>query len=194
GFSAGGPLGMGEWMGADLTGRTLLIVGAGRIGFATAQRALGFGMRVLYVARSRHWDFELAPLAARRVALDKGLELADVVSVHTPLTPETRHLIDARRIGLMKPSAILINTSRGPTVDESALVAALRERRIYGAGLDVYEHEPELTPGLAALDNVVLTPHIGSAEVRYREMMTAMVGENARAILRGATPPNLVGR
>jgi glyoxylate reductase len=187
-----GPLGMAEFMGLDLTGRTLHIVGAGRIGFGVATRALAWGMRVLYTARSRHWGFELAPVNARRVELDEGLALADVVSIHTPLTDETRHLINARRLGLMKPNAILVNTSRGPVVDEAALAAALRTRRIFGAGLDVFEHEPKIHEGLLDLDNVVMTPHIGSAEVRYREEMTKMVAENAAAILGGRTPPNRV--
>ena len=187
-----GPLGMAEFMGLDFTGRTLLIVGAGRIGFATALRSRGWGMRVLYVARSRHWDFELAPLAACRVTLEEGLAEADLVSVHVPLTPDTRHLIDARAIGLMKPTAILVNTARGPVVDESALAAALKERRIWGAGLDVFEREPEVHPALLGLDNVVMTPHLGSAATRYREMMTEMVAENAAAILSGREPPNRV--
>jgi glyoxylate reductase len=187
-----GPLGPTEFVGADLTGRTLLIVGAGRIGAAVALRSIGWGMRVLYVARSRHWDFELAPLAARRVELHEGLREADVVSIHTPLTPETRHLIDAKAIGLMKPSAILINTARGPIVDEGALVGALKAGTIYGAGLDVFEREPVVHPGLIGLDNVVLTPHIGSAAARYRVMMTEMVEANARAVIAGTTPPNLV--
>jgi len=185
-----GPLGITEFLGTDLTGRTMLIVGAGRIGYATAMRGLGWGMRTLYVARNTHLDFELAPLAARRVTLDEGLREADVVSLHTPLTPETRRIIDARAIALMKPTAILINTARGPVVDESALVEALRAGRIWGAGLDVYENEPRLAPGLAELENVVLSPHIGSAEIKYRLMMTDMVGANAAAILAGSAPPN----
>jgi glyoxylate reductase len=191
-YAARGPLGPTEFLGADLTGRTLLIVGAGRIGRAMAMRSIGWGMRVLYVARSRHWDFELAPLAARRVDLDEGLREADVVSIHTPLTPETRHLIDARRLALMKPSAILINTSRGPVVDEAALAQALRDRRLWGAGLDVFEREPIVHPDLLDLDHVTLAPHIGSAAARYRAMMTEMVLTNVRAVLEGAVPPNRV--
>jgi len=187
-----GPLGMAEFMGLDFTGRTLLIVGAGRIGFATAMRSRGWGMRVLYVARSRHWDFELAPLSAERVPLEDGLAQADLVSVHVPLTPETRHIIDARAIGLMKPTAILVNTARGPVIEEAALAEALKQRRIWGAGLDVFEREPEVHPDLLGLDNVVMTPHLGSAAVRYREMMTDMVAENAAAILEGSEPPNRV--
>jgi glyoxylate reductase len=183
---------MDQWLGADLTGRTLLIVGAGRIGYAVALRGLGWGMRTLYVARSRHLNFELAPLAAERVTLEDGLERADVVSIHVPLTKETRGMIDAKAIARMRPGAILINTARGPIVDEGVLAAALRDGRIYGAGLDVFEREPEVHPALLGLENVVLTPHIGSAARRYREVMTEMVAENARAILEGREPPNRV--
>lgn len=192
-YAKRGPLGITEFLGMDLTGRTLLIVGAGRIGYATALRSIGWGMRVLYVARSRHIDFELAPLAARRVTLEEGLREADVVSVHTPLTPDTRHLIDAKAISLMKPTAILINTSRGPVVDEAALVDALTAGRIWGAGLDVFEQEPRVHPGLIGLENVVLAPHIGSAETKYRLLMTEMVSENAAAMLAGREPINPVG-
>jgi glyoxylate reductase len=187
-----GPLGIDEFLGRDLAGRTLLIVGAGRIGYATALRSIGWGMRVLYVARSRHIEFESSPLGGRRVELEVGLREADVVSVHTPLTDQTRHLIGARAIGLMKPTAILINTARGPIVDEAALVAALKARRIWGAGLDVFEDEPRLAAGLAGCENAVLTPHIGSAEERFREMMSAMVGENAAAMVAGREAPNRV--
>ncbi len=191
-WAARGVLGMSEFMGADLTGRTLCIVGAGRIGYATAMRSIGWGMRVLYVARRRRWEFELAPLAARRVSLEDGLREADVVSLHTPLTPETRHMIDADRLALMKPTAILINTSRGAVIDEAALAAALRAGRIGAAGLDVFEREPEIHEGLRELDNVTMTPHIASAEIRYREMMTRMVADNAAAVLAGAAAPNRV--
>ena len=191
-WKRGGILGMADFMGLDLTGRTLLIVGAGRIGFATAMRSIGWGMRVLYTSRSRHWEFELAPLAAERVELEDGLRRADVVSLHTPLTSETTHLIGRARLALMKPQAILVNTSRGPVVDEAALAETLREKRIWGAGLDVFEREPEVHPGLVGLDNVVMAPHIGSAEIKYREMMTQMVGENAAAILEGREPPNRI--
>lgn len=191
-FAQEGPLPITGFLGMHLTGQNLLIVGAGRIGKATALRGLAFGMRILYTSRTRKVDFELSPLAAQRVDLDEGLARADVISVHTPLTPHTRHLIDARRLALLKPSAIIVNTARGPVIDEAALVEVLRARRIWGAGLDVFEDEPRIHPGLAALDNVVLTPHIGSAERRWREVMTEMVSENARAILAGRTPPNAV--
>lgn len=185
-----GPMGMAEFMGLDICGKLLLIVGAGRIGYATALRAMAFGMRIGYVARSRHTEFELAPLAARRYELDDGLAAADVVSIHTPLSPETRHLINARRLALLKPQAILINTARGPIVDEAALVEHLRAKRIWGAGLDVFEREPALAPGLAELDNVVMTPHLGSAEERWRGLMAQMVQENCLAILDGRDPPH----
>lgn len=191
-YAARGPLGIGEFLGRDLTGRNLLIVGAGRIGYATALRSIGWGMNVMYVARTRHVEFELAPLAARRVTLEEGLKEADVVSVHTPLTPDTRHIIDAKALSLMKPTAILVNTSRGPTVDEAALAAALKERRIWGAGLDVFEDEPRVHPGLIGLENCTLSPHIGSAEQKYREMMTEIACENAAAIVAGREPPNRV--
>lgn len=180
------------WLGLHLTGQTMHIVGAGRIGRAVALRAQAFGMKVIYTARTRHLDFEQAPLAARRVDLDEGLAHADVVSLHTPLTPETRHIIDARRLSLMKPTAILINTSRGPTVDEAALAEMLIHKRLWGAGLDVFEHEPKVHPALLKLENVVLAPHIGSGERYWREEMTRMCCDNARAMLEGRTPPNLV--
>lgn len=191
-YAETGPVGPAEWLGADLTGRTLLIVGAGRIGRAVALRSIGWGMRVLYVARSMHWDFEQAPLAAERVTLDEGLKRADVVSLHTPLTDETRGLIGARELGLMKPSAMLINTARGPVVDEAALAAALEAGRLWGAGLDVFEKEPEVHPGIRASDRVTLAPHIGSAETRYREQMTAMVCASIRSVLAGEEPANRV--
>lgn len=191
-WKAHGVLGMGEFLGLDITGKTLLIVGAGRIGYATALRAKAWGMRLLYVARSRHIEFELAPLAGERVALDDGLRQADVVSVHTPLTPETRHLINADRLALLKPNAIFVNTSRGPVVDEAALARVLKERRIWGAGLDVFEREPEIHPDLIPLDNVTMAPHIGSGETRFRIMMTEMACANADAVLRGIEPPNRV--
>ncbi|MBM4108988.1 MAG: D-glycerate dehydrogenase [Phycisphaerae bacterium] len=187
-----GPLGPDEFLGQDLAGRNLLIVGAGRIGYAVALRSLGWGMRVSYVARSRHLEFEMAPLAAHRVELDEGLRQADVVSIHTPLTDATRRLFNAPRLALLKPSAILVNTARGPIVDEAALVETLTAGRIWGAGLDVFEREPEVHPGLIGLDNCVLTPHVGSASTWSRSMMTRMVCENARAVLAGAQPPNRV--
>lgn len=191
-FARQGPLSMTDFLGRDVTGRTLLIVGAGRIGYATAIRSIGWKMHVLYVARTRHLEFEMAPLAARRVTLEEGLAEADVVSIHTPLTEHTRHLIDGPALARMKKDAILVNTARGPVIDEGALVAALEAGRIWGAGIDVYEREPEVHPGLIASEKAVLTPHIGSAEDRWRRVMTEVCFENVRAILAGRTPPNEV--
>jgi glyoxylate reductase len=187
-----GHLGMSDFLGVHLGGQSLLLVGAGRIGHATALRGIGWGMRTLYVARKRRVEFELSPLAAERVELDEGLARADFVSIHTPLTKETRHLIDERRLRLMKPTAVIVNTARGPVVEETALVKALREGWIFGAGLDVFEHEPRPSAELMGLKNVVLTPHIGSASRKHRELMTTMVGENISAALSGARPPNRI--
>ncbi|RNC81170.1 MAG: D-glycerate dehydrogenase [Phycisphaera sp.] len=184
-----GPLSMSDFMGLELTGRVIHIVGAGRIGYAMAQRAKAFGMDVIYTARSQKIGFEIAPLSARRAGLEEGLAMADVVSIHTPLTPETKHLLNRERIGMLKPEAIVVNTSRGPTIDEAALAEACREKRIWGAGLDVFEEEPRVHPELVRLDNVVLTPHIGSAERRWREEMSRMCEQNAAAILAGEEPP-----
>lgn len=181
-------------IGGDFEGRTLLIVGAGRIGYATAMRSLGWKMRVLYVARSVHRDFESPPLHAQRVELEDGLREADYVSLHTPLTPETRHLIGRRELGLMKSTAYLINTARGPVVDEQALVEALREGAIAGAGLDVFEGEPRQAPGLVDLPNTCLMPHVGSASRGARPEMARMAQRNILAALRGEEPPNAVNR
>ncbi len=181
-------------IGGDFEGRTLLIVGAGRIGYATAMRSLGWGMRVLYVARSAHEEFERPPLGAQRVELETGLREADYVSLHTPLTRETRHLIGRRELGLMKPTAYLINTSRGAVVDERALVEALASGKIAGAGLDVYEDEPRLAPGLGELGNTCLMPHVGSASRSARPEMARMAQRNVIAVLKGETPPNPINR
>lgn len=191
-YPSHGQLGMDEFLGMDLCNKELLIVGAGRIGYATALRAKAFGMRIAYVARSRHLDFEMAPLGARRVSLEEGLKAADVVSVHTPLTDQTRHLLNADNLSLLKKEAIVVNTARGPVIDEQALVNALDEDRLWGAGLDVYEKEPEVHPGLIENPRVVLTPHIGSAEIAWRRAMTQMVCCNVSAALRGQQPPNRI--
>jgi glyoxylate reductase len=149
-------------------------------------------MRVRYVARKVHPEFEAPPLEARRVELEAGLHEADIVSIHTPLTAETHHLIGAPQLAAMRPGAVLVNTARGPVVDEAALVAALRERRIAAAGLDVYEHEPRLADGLAELDNAFLLPHLGSATVDDRLWMMEIAIDNAAAVLRGEEPPHAV--
>jgi glyoxylate reductase len=177
-------------MGTDVVGQTLGIVGAGRIGSRLARMALGFDMTLLYHNRNRSADMDA--LGATLVPLDELLRQADFVSLHVPLNPETRHLIGARELGLMKPTAVLINAARGPLVDEGALVEALRERRIIAAGLDVYEREPQLHPGLPALENVVLLPHIGSATTRTRAAMARTSVTNLLAMLDGKRPPNPV--
>lgn len=179
-----------QLLGQDVHGATLGIVGAGRIGAAVALRSIGFRMRVLYADGEQ--KPELERIGARRVPIEELLRESDFVSLHVPLDATTRHLIDARALARMKPTACLINTARGPIVDEAALVEALRERRIAGAALDVYEHEPELTPGLTSLDNVVCIPHLGSATQATRNRMAVMAAENLVAALRGERPPNLV--
>jgi len=180
------------FQGMELAGKTLGIVGLGLIGQGVARRALGFGMRILYAGRRRAPAEVEARLGAAFVPLEDLLRQADIVSLHCPLTAETRHLLDPRRLALMKPTAYLINTARGPIVDERALVEALRAGRIAGAGLDVYEDEPRLAPGLADLPNAVLFPHIGSSTVEAREGMVRLAAENIRAALAGRRPPNLV--
>jgi len=192
-WSRHGSLGPAEFLGQPVSGRTLLIVGAGRIGYATALRSVGWGMRVLYFARSEHPVFEFAPLNAKRVTLEQGLREADFISVHTPLTAETRHLINAERLALCKPTAVLVNTARGPVVDEEALAAALREGRLFAAGLDVFEREPEVHPDLAALESVVMAPHIGSATTDSRRRMVELCAANVRAVLSGKPAITPVG-
>ncbi|MGQ0751629.1 MAG: 2-hydroxyacid dehydrogenase [Betaproteobacteria bacterium] len=176
--------------GVMLGGKILgLIGGGGRIANAVARRARGFGMKLIYATPRRKPEAE-QELAMRHVSLDELLAQADIVSVHTPLTPETRHQLGEREIALMKPTAYLINTSRGPIIDESALARALAERRIAGAGLDVFEHEPQVDPRLVTLPNVVLTPHLGSAARELRETMANVVVDNIIAVLEGREPPN----
>ena len=173
--------------GLDVWGKTLGIVGMGRIGRAVARRAKGFGMEIIYHNRSRNEEAE-EELGARYVSLEELLRESDFVSIHTPLTEDTRHLISERELGLMGETAVLVNTSRGPVVDEAALARALREGRIFAAGLDVYEEEPEVHPELLELENVVLAPHIGSASVETRDRMAALAAENLAAVLRGEEP------
>ena len=179
-------------MGARVTGRTLGIVGMGRIGRAVAIRArAGFGMRVLYYNRSPVAELERAG-AEPRETIEALLAESDFVSLHVPATPETRHLIDAARLACMKRSAFLINTARGDVVDESALEAALRGGTIAGAGLDVYEREPQVHGGLLDLENVVLLPHLGSATTESRIAMGEKVIENLVAFFAGRSPPDRV--
>ncbi|HLJ02656.1 MAG TPA: D-glycerate dehydrogenase [Solirubrobacteraceae bacterium] len=176
-------------LGASLQGKTLGIVGLGGIGAATARRARAFGMDIVYSGRRRAaTELEASLGGARYLELDELLESSDVVSLHCPLTAETRHLIDAGRLALMKPSAYLVNTARGPIVDEAALADALRAGTIHGAALDVFEHEPDVHPGLLELDNVVLVPHLGSATIETRTAMAVLAARNALAMLRGEEP------
>ncbi|MEW6141083.1 MAG: D-glycerate dehydrogenase [Thermodesulfobacteriota bacterium] len=178
------------FLGRDVSGKTLGIIGLGRIGKAVARRARAFDMRILYHNRHRLSAEEEHALSVTYADLKSLISESDFVSLHVNLTHETRHLIGSEELALMKPSAYLINASRGPVVDEKALVRALSEGLLAGAGLDVFENEPELAPGLADFDNVVIVPHIGSATVETRYKMAAVAVENLMAGLRGDTPPN----
>ena len=175
-----------DFLGVDVHGATLGIVGYGRIGQAVARRAAGFGMEVLH--HSRH-DTGITGWVAD---LDDLLPRVDFVSLHVPLHDETRGLIDARRLALMKPSAVLVNTARGPVVDEEALAVALEQGTIFAAGIDVYEREPEVHPRLLAAPHAVLLPHIGSATERTRRRMAQLACESVVSVLAGDRPPNLV--
>ena len=177
--------------GFEVSGRTLGVVGAGRIGETFALGGKGFGMRVLYCDPSPNVRLE-SELGARRVPLPELLAESDFVSLHLPYTPRTHHLIGAAELGLMKPTAVLINTARGKVVDEAALETALARRAIGAAGLDVYEDEPHPRQGLLALDNAVLLPHIASATYPARGAMAVMAAKNLLCMLRGEEPPDLV--
>ncbi|MFQ5986289.1 MAG: 2-hydroxyacid dehydrogenase [Thermoplasmata archaeon] len=178
-------------LGTDVYGKTLGIVGPGGIGAAVAKRARGFGMRILYHGREPkpNWEEEWG---GRFTSLPQLLREADVVTLHVPLTPKTRHLIATQELRMMRKGAFLINTSRGPVVDEEALVVALREGRPAGAALDVYEHEPSVHPELLGMRNVVLTPHTASATWETRSEMAVVAARNLLAALRGEVPPFLV--
>jgi glyoxylate reductase len=180
-------------LGAGVHGKTIgLVGGRGRIGRAVAKRAKGFSMRILYCGPRPMDEAEERSLGATRVPLDVLLEESDFVSLHPRLTAETHHLIGAREIALMKPTAFLINTARGSVVDDAALAAALTEKRIAGAGLDVFENEPNVLPALTRLANVTMTPHLGSAVIEVREAMANAVADNILALLEGRRPPNIV--
>ncbi|MGB9877115.1 MAG: glyoxylate reductase [bacterium] len=180
------------FLGRDVYGATLGIIGMGRIGQAVARRAKGFNMKIIYYSRRRNEEAE-KELGAEYRELHSLLKEADIITIHTPLTEETYHLIGEKELSLMKPSAILINTARGAVVDQRALFKALKEKRIFGAGLDVYEKEPiDADDPLLELDNVVVLPHIGSATVETRGRMARMAAENLLAGLRGEIPQNLV--
>lgn len=176
-------------LGTSLQGKRLGVVGLGKIGQATARRARAFGMEIAYAGRREADPAVAAELGATRLGLDALLRTADVVSVHCPLTPETRHLIGAAELRKMKPTAYLVNTSRGPVVDEAALAEALRAGVLRGAGLDVFEEEPEVHAGLLDLDCAVLLPHLGSATIEARTAMGVLAAQNVVALLGGARPP-----
>jgi glyoxylate reductase len=182
-----------DYLGGDLSGRLLGIFGMGRIGQAVARRARGFGMRVQYTSRTPLSPSEERALDAARVEWEVLLSTSDVLTLHAPLTPETRHVVDRAALRRMKPGSYLINTARGPLVDEAALVEALRQGPLAGAGLDVYEREPEITPELLELDNVVMLPHIGSATHETRTGMAMLAARNVHAVLGGQPPLTPVG-
>ncbi len=184
-FTGWSPLFM---LGVEVTGKTLGIIGAGRIGQAVARRARGFGMKILYAANNPRPDFE-KETGASFAGLNVLLSQSDFVSVHVPLTPLTHHLISVGEFAIMKETAILINTARGPVVDEAALAEALRSGQIRAAGLDVYEQEPEVKKELLTLDNAVLCPHLGSSTLETRERMGLIAAENIIAALHGKIPP-----
>lgn len=184
-FKGWGPLLL---LGNDVFGKTLGIIGAGRIGTAVARRAIGFNMKIIYTDRQEMTvDFP-----TQKMTMEDLLKSADYVTIHVPLFPETKHLIGEKELKLMKKTAYLINTARGPIVDEKALVKALKESWIAGAGLDVYENEPEVEPGLLECENVVLLPHLGSATWETRTKMGLIAARNAISIARGDRPPHIV--
>jgi glyoxylate reductase len=185
-----------QLLGIGLAGKTLGIIGYGRIGRALARRALGFGMNVVYAdpgaAQSAPPADEPGAAVRGPLSINEVFASADAISLHCPLTPETRHLVNADRLARMKPTAVLINTARGGCVDESALIQALRDGRIFGAGLDVYSREPEISPGLLDCPRLVLAPHIGSATTEARTAMAQLCADAVISVLRGHRPPNLV--
>jgi glyoxylate reductase len=179
-------------LGQDVHGKVLGIVGFGRIGQAVARRGKGFGMAVRYHDPFRPSSDVERDLGAEYRELDELLAESDFVSIHVALTPETRHLFDRERLRRMKPTGVLVNTSRGPVIDEAALVEALREGDLFAAGLDVFENEPEVHPGLLEIDTAVVIPHLGSATVETRDAMGFLAVENVTAALEGRRPPTLL--
>ena len=180
------------FLGYDVYGKTLGLVGLGRIGQAVARRAAGFNMRVVFHDTEPIPEQVVKDLGVTRLPLDELLRISDFISLHVPLFPETHHLLNDRTFALMKPTCIVVNTSRGPVVDEKALVRALRDKKIAGAGIDVFEREPEIEPELRKLENAVIAPHIASASHETRLKMCMMAADNLLAVLKGVRPPNLV--
>ncbi len=185
--------GMFYMLGISISGRRLGIVGMGQIGAALARRAKAFGMTIAYSNRSQISPALAEELDCERLSMDELLATSDVVSLHCPYSTATHHLISTNELTSMKASAYLINTARGPVVDESALAEALRSGEIAGAGLDVFEHEPDIHPGLLGLDNAVLIPHLGSATIETRTAMATLAATNTLAVLRGESAPNPIG-
>jgi glyoxylate reductase len=181
-----------QLLGNDVHGKTLGIIGLGRIGRAVASRAKGFSMKVLYHNRKRVEESVERELNARSVALEDLMASSDFLSLHVPLNSETHHLIGRHELLRMKPTSYLINTARGPIVDEKALIEVLQQRRIAGAGLDVFEKEPRISPKLLRLKNVVVLPHLGSASIEARTQMGLIVAENLKAVAEGRIPPHQV--
>jgi glyoxylate reductase len=177
-------------VGTDVHHKTLGLVGFGRIGQAVARRARGFDMEILFCNQSSGEPESAGALGARKVDRETLLREADFISLHVPLTPATHHLIGGRELALMKPTAFLINTARGEVIDEEALVKALENRQIAGAALDVFEREPEISPALKAMPNVILLPHIGSASLETRTRMGMMAAGNLVSFFKGERPPN----
>ena len=180
-------------LGQDVTKKTLGIIGAGRIGTAFALKSKGFDMKVIYTDEQRNEQLE-RKLEAKKVPLSKLLKESDFVSIHVPLIKATHHLISEKELKMMKKTAILLNTARGPIIDEAALIKALKEHWIFGAGLDVYEHEPMIPKELTKLDNVILQPHIGSGTIETRTKMALMAAENLIEGLKGNMPPNCINK
>jgi D-3-phosphoglycerate dehydrogenase len=180
-------------LGQDITNKTLGIIGAGRIGTAFAMKSKGFDMKVIYTDEQRNEQLE-RELGAKKVPLSELLKESDFVSIHVPLMKETHHLIGEKELKMMKKTAIIINTARGPIIDEEALVKALKEHWIFGAGLDVYEKEPEISRELKSLDNIVLQPHTGSGTIETRTKMALMAAENLIEGLKGNIPPNCINK
>jgi glyoxylate reductase len=180
-------------LGSDLSEKTLGIVGLGRIGSRVALHAAkGFGMKIVYTDPKPSAEFEKAMGAEYVATIEELLPQSDFVSIHVPLLDSTRHLINADRLKMMKPTAYLINTSRGPIIDERALAQALAEGWIQGAAIDVFEFEPDITPELKSLENIIITPHIASATLETRQQMSTLAANNIIEALEGRTPPNLV--
>ncbi len=178
--------------GTSLSGKTLGIIGMGNIGQAVAKRGRGFGMKIIYHNRNPLPDEVTVPLEAAYLPLDEVVKNADFLSLHLPYSPAVRHIINKERLNIMKPNAYIINTARGAHIDEKSLVKHLKAKRIAGAALDVYEHEPLLAPGLADLENVTLLPHLGSATIEARSAMAQMSAESVCAVLMGEKPDNIL--